>query len=456
MTRRNRLLLIPIALLLIVCIALVGVYYFVPIIPSCAILANVVPPQLLPPNPNVSALAFEPLPNARALTGEYSCAGYLFEVPDNWNGDLVVYAHGFRAGASPQVYITELPVREDAVAKGYAWAASTYRQNGYNPLDGIEDTRMMIEQFKARVGVPNQIFIYGSSMGGHVVVGSLEKYPDVYAGGVAECGAVGGAGQIDYLVAVNTLADYLAGTDMFAPANRGLQKELALLNDSVYPALGAPPDYEYDIDDLHGGNDPAPGVNLTAKGEVFREVMINLGGGPRPFAQEGFAVGYSFALLASRAIYAIYPGLLAVGTNDAAQYTIDPGAGYTAEQLNEGVRRIAADPAERAKYAFTGNLKAPLLTIHDTGDTFVPIYNEQVYRRLADAAGNGDRLVQRGVRRFLHCDFSQIERDRAFDDLIDWVKNGVKPQGEDLLGSLVDAGKLFTDPLRTDDPGHLQ
>jgi hypothetical protein len=293
-------------------------------------------------------------------------------------------------------------------------------------------------------------------MGGHVVVGSLEQYPDIYAGGVAECGAVGGAGQIDYLVAANTLADYFAGTDMFTPENKGLQKELALLNDRVYTALGKPPDYEYDYDDLNGATLPAPAIDLTDKGKAFRDSTMYLGGGPRPFAQEGFAVSYDLVLLASRAIYAIYPGLLAVGTNSQTQYEIDPDMGYTAAEINTSVRRIMADPVERAKYTFTGNLRIPLLTIHDTGDNFVPIYNEQVYRRLADAAGNGDRLVQRAVRRFLHCDFSPIERNRAFSDLVRWVNEGVKPQGEDLLGTLVNAGIEFTDPLRTDDPGHLQ
>ncbi len=431
-----------------------GIYLFVPIIPSCAILANVIPPQFLPPNPSVDDLPFTPLPNARAITGEYACSGYRFEVPNNWNGDLVVYAHGFRAGTSPKVTVTDLPVREEAIQQGFAWAASTYRQNGYNPLDGIEDTRIMIEQFKQKVGAPKQIFIYGSSMGGHVVVGSLEKYPEVYAGGVAECGAVGGAAQIDYLVAVNTLADYLAGTDMFASDNKGLKKQLELVQSGIYTALGSPPDYEFDETALVGANDPAPQVNLTEKGKAFRNSMIYLGGGPRPFAQEGFAAAYEISLAASRAIYAIFPNLLAVGTNNDFTYRVDPEFGATPEQLNAGVRRITADPAQRAKYAFTGNLKVPLLTIHDTGDGFVPIYNEQVYKRLVDGAGNSDKLVQRAVRRFLHCDFSIIERNRAFNDLIAWVKQGTKPAGEDLQGSLLDAGRAFTDPLRTDDPGH--
>ena len=96
----------------------------------------------------------------------------------------------------------------------------------------------------------------------------------------------------------------------------------------------------------------------------------------------------------------------------------------------------------------------PLLTIHGTGDAFVPIENEQVYRRLVDAQGKGDLLVQRAVRRFVHCDFSIQERTRAWNDLVAWVKDGMKPEGEDLMGSLENAGIKWTEPLRPDDPGH--
>lgn len=447
------LVILPLVLIGGIFIGVAAAFYAVPQIQPCALLSRVLPPALLPHNPNIADLTFSALPGARAITGEYACSGYRIEVPDNWNGDLIVYAHGFRGG-SAELTVTNLPVREEAITQGYAWAASSYRANGYNPLDGIEDTRMMIEQFKEKVGAPKQIFIYGTSMGGHVTVGSLEKYPDVYAGGVAECGAVGGSAQIDYLLAMNALADYFAGTDMFAPQNKGYQAQLALLHNKVNPALGPPPNFQYSEENLLGSNDPAPVANLTDKGKAFRNASIYLGGGPRPFAQEGFAAGYELGLEASRAIYALVPGLLAVGTNKDFIYQIDPEFGYTSEQLNEGVRRIEADPTQRAKYEFTGNLKVPLLTIHDTGDGFVPIYNEQVLRKLVDGAGNGNNLVQRAVRRFLHCDFSIEERNRAFNDMINWVKNGVKPEGQDLRGSLIDAGKPFTDPLRQDDPGH--
>jgi len=78
---------------------------------------------------------------------------------------------------------------------------------------------------------------------------------------------------------------------------------------------------------------------------------------------------------------------------------------------------------------------------------------EQSYRRKVDAAGAGDLLVQRAIRRAGHCRFTQDERTAAFDALASWVRDGTRPAGEDLLGDLTDAGRPFTTPLLDDDPG---
>ena len=43
-----------------------------------------------------SKLPFDPLPGAVAYWGIHKNAGYRVEVPDDWNGDLVVYCHGYR------------------------------------------------------------------------------------------------------------------------------------------------------------------------------------------------------------------------------------------------------------------------------------------------------------------------------------------------------------------------
>jgi hypothetical protein len=38
---------------------------------------------------------FDALPGAKAFFGQYDGGIYKIEIPDNWNGELALYAHGF-------------------------------------------------------------------------------------------------------------------------------------------------------------------------------------------------------------------------------------------------------------------------------------------------------------------------------------------------------------------------
>ena len=45
---------------------------------------------------------------------------------------------------------------------------------------------------------------------------------------------------------------------------------------------------------------------------------------------------------------------------------------------------------------------------------------------------------------------------KSFDDLSAWVHNGTKPAGDEVFGDLSDAGRIYTEPLRPNDPGGLR
>jgi hypothetical protein len=94
--------------------------------------------------------------------------------------------------------------------------------------------------------------------------------------------------------------------------------------------------------------------------------------------------------------------------------------------------------------------------MHGTGDLFVPVFLEQKLKRAVVQSGNERLLVQRLYRIAGHCQFSPAEQIRAFDDLVKWVRQGVKPEGDEVDGDLSDAGRKFTDPLRPNDPGHKE
>src|SRR5262249_52463481 len=148
---------------------------------------------------NEASLPFNALPGTFTTRywGVTDGAGWRIEVPDNWNGDLVLYAHGY-AGTPDLLTVQNPSLRTHLIALGYAWAASSYRANGYVPGTGAEDTYNLLEIFQHEVGKvtvggngqsgkPNRVYLFGVSMGGHVVGHMIEKWPNAFAGALPVC-----------------------------------------------------------------------------------------------------------------------------------------------------------------------------------------------------------------------------------------------------------------------------
>ncbi|HEY4670349.1 MAG TPA: hypothetical protein VIH05_11285 [Tepidiformaceae bacterium] len=383
---------------------------------------------------------FEALPGARAEFGVIGKAGYRIEVPEEWNGDLVLWAHGFR-GFGPELTVSSPPsaLRQAIIESGAAWAASSYSENGYAPGIGVDDTLALKEHFEAEYGEVKRTYIGGVSMGGHVVALALEYYPDEFDGALSICGTLGGQEQQDYLVSWAAVASFLAGVDV--PVGRGANAASVVLLTRISPALGSV-------------EEP------TAQGLQFRNVMQNLTGGPRPFFNEGFREQFAvnFGLLLADPNRQTVTG--AAATNEGVTYEVADGLGIDSETINEGVERLAANPSARDAETHpdavptSGRIATPLLALHNTGDLFVPISHMQSYRRKVDQAGAGDLFVERAIRAAGHCKFSAEELRTAYGDLLAWVEDGKKPEGDDLTGDLSDIGRRFTNPLRPGDPGN--
>src|SRR5438477_12804654 len=97
------------------------------------------------------------------------------------------------------------------------------------------------------------------------------------------------------------------------------------------------------------------------------------------------------------------PGARAAGTAPI-RYRLAPGLGLTEDELNARVRRLhpakdGRSPDVNPVYAErTGKLTVPLITLHETGDAWVPLSLEQSYRRRTIATGADRVLVQRVLR----------------------------------------------------------
>ena len=85
----------------------------------------------------------------------------------------------------------------------------------------------------------------------------------------------------------------------------------------------------------------------------------------------------------------------------------------------------------------------PVLSLHNIGDLFVPFSMEQVYARRAALHGRSHLFVSRAVRAVGHCDFTQPELQRGFDDLVSWVRTGKRPGGDAILHPRAVAAPTF-------------
>jgi pimeloyl-ACP methyl ester carboxylesterase len=382
---------------------------------------------------------FEALPGTRVFFGSYDGGLYRIEIPDHWNGELALYAHGFvpSTGArGSELRVGDSPIREHLVKRGIAWAASSYRCNGYVPGQGLVDTMALTDLFtRFNDGrKPQRVYLTGTSMGGHVTVLGMHEFPKEFAGGLAMCAA--GPELFDFFAAVGAAAEVITGTTFTLGT---MQDDLAKMGDM----LGKPPDY-------------------TERGRQLASVEIQISGGPRPFAAEGLVSRFLGNINGAAIAGGTTPSNRAVMTTHI-KYAIDEGLGLTADTLNARARRKPLDAAFRSENGpyeelvpFDGRLDRPLLTMHGTGDLFVPIFLEQKLKRAVIASGRQKLLAQRVYRIPGHCGFSQPEMISAFDDLEKWVHQGVKPESDEVEGDLRQAGMKFTQPLRPNDPGGLR
>jgi fermentation-respiration switch protein FrsA (DUF1100 family) len=360
-------------------------------------------------------------------------AAYQVEVPANWNGKLVMYAHGFR-GNGAELTVGPPSIRRYLIQNGYAWAASSYSKNYYDVRAGVEDTNALALEFGAiaaakgrTLTAPSRIYITGHSMGGHITGAAIEDEAAAtainkvkYNGAVPMCGVMGDTELFNQFAAMQVTAQALAGvpsypTDKFADVRD-------LVTTTLFTTFPSVP---------------------TAKGAKYVSVLKNITGGERPLFTQGLQFGGSFpSAWGALGSDGTVTGILNKNVLDTNAYTylIDGDvAGSTA--LNASALKLTAAPdANRLRRdglrwvpKINGEFKIPVVSIHTLGDLFVPFSMQQVYQKRVAAKGNSVWLVQRAIRGASHCDFTVVEQEQAFDAMIKWERDGVKPAGDDVV-----------------------
>jgi acetyl esterase/lipase len=381
-----------------------------------------------------STLPFEALPGATALWGMHGRAGYRIEVPDNWNGSLVMWAHGFR-GTGLELTVDNHPLRALLIPLGYAWAASSYSRNDYEIASGVKDTHALAMLFEDLVGEPELVYMTGASMGGHVAAVSIEQYRNAYDAALPICGVLGDYELFDYFLDFNAAAQQIGtGASQFP------------VDPLVYAGVTVPT-IKANLEAIPGGWP----VFLNAGGTDLKNLTELRSGGDRPnfdeawffwntFPDNGTGPGnFLFDLAFGDGTLPSTPGVGVDNADTVYQFDTDPNLTLDEQTLNDDIVRVAADPQGRNPNGLSqvpvisGDINIPVLTLHNLGDLFVPVLNEVEYASRVAAHGKSDLLVQRAIRGVLHCDFTAEEFANAFLDLVIWREFGVKPGGDDFL-----------------------
>jgi hypothetical protein len=392
------------------------------------------------PDCDAGGIPFVALDGARVHTGIQAGAAYRIEVPAHWNGQLVLWAHGYR-GTGRTVSVDSPHLRAHLLAKGFAWAASSYRTNGYDVGQGVRDSYRLIDLFRQVTGKrAGDVYMTGESMGGQITAVAIEEHPHAFAGAMPTCGVLGDTELYDYFLDANVTAAALTGVGIDFP---------------LQPGVDYPQQWREQVARITAG--------LTgATARTWSDVVERRSGGERPGFDSSFAYWNAARALPPLSdlpfLFGLYPGLsggtagIAPGNITDNRFTVyrstDRRRLTAAERrLNAEVLRVrhtaSADPGLSGFPRVDGKPPVPVLSLHGIGDLFVPFSMEQVYAQRAAARGRGTLFVSRAIRATGHCDFTQPELQQGFDDLVTWVRGGRRPAGDAILNRRAVAAPAF-------------
>jgi pimeloyl-ACP methyl ester carboxylesterase len=327
--------------------------------------------------------------------GEINSARYKIFLPRDWNGGLVIYAHGYEEiGEEVEGYGREVDdFMEIFTSRGFAFAQSAYKRQGLVIKDGIEDSEALRSYFELRYGKPDICIITGHSMGGIISLAVIEKYPAEYDGALPLCGWMSPVYSL-----LKRGLDMLAVYDYLFGKNDG---EIVIGSDYI--------DAETILE------------NLSRKPDLARLFADRFS-----VRMEDIAEMIAFNQIALKETSAWIGGMPAGNIQ-----TIYNGYSSHDRALNREIQRYASDPGAREYYINyytpTGNLYDPVLALHTIYDEISPVNSYQYYEELTEIKRTTDYFVQQYVVSEGHCEFATGDVADAFDQLLLWIREGQRP-----------------------------
>jgi hypothetical protein len=122
------------------------------------------------------------LMNYTQITGTLGGAAYIIQIPETWNGMLVVACPWYQFPPNSNCHLLYNPLSLTLLTMGYAFACSNYGADGFPIQKGMIRIHQLTEYVIDNYHVTGKVFVMGGSMGGNIALLLGVKYPDLYSG----------------------------------------------------------------------------------------------------------------------------------------------------------------------------------------------------------------------------------------------------------------------------------
>ena len=288
------------------------------------------------------------IPAGTTEVGLLDGATYRIDVPADWNHRLVIYYHGYAQGATSfQIASRMNGQMQPLFDRHYAVAQSGYSQTGWALQQAYPETEQLRKYFTKAYGQPQETYATGASMGGALVMVTMELNAKAYIGGLDLCGAVGPTFEsFNRRFAWRAAFDYYFPGVMptLVPTPVDYQQSPALLV-KILAALQSKPGAAAAMRALTGlHSDAEVAHDMSYFTYVIGDMQRRAGG--NPFDNRNY----------------LYTGS-------------DPASSASDYALNDGVHRYGANPhaAEYLVRHYTpnGRLEKPMLALHTLYDPLI-------------------------------------------------------------------------------------
>lgn len=343
-------------------------------------------------------------------------AYYKIVVPDNWNGDLVIWNHGFSLSKVGPVDDVG-PLSDVHLLLGYAVAASSYRMNGWALFKTNADLRQLVKVFTREFGRPEQIIVYGASLGGAVTAAALEngRLGNV-VGALALCGAMAGSRNWDAALDLRLVYDLIC-EDMPGAAipggAKGLPKKSGWSDDDVEQA----------VDACTGVNKPK--IQRTPQQQANLDRLLDLAQIPRSF----LVTDMQFATRGMSNL--VHPRKKLRGKLGTGNANVFYGDSF----VDANIERVS--PSDKARKRLQNNFtpkgnvgQTKIVSMHTSKDGLVIVENQSAYAEVVPPENLTTAIVRE--RQATHCVFSPGEVLAGWSALEDWIRTGEQPTAADI------------------------